>query len=246
MYKKFSILTVLALGMAAQLAAADTVTLSAAKDNTLYEDAAGALSNGAGEFMFSGMTGAGTIRRALLAFDIAGSIPAGSTITGATLTLHMSRTSAGDKTVDLHRLLMDWGEGASDAPGTEGAGAAAQLGDATWLHTFYDTGFWPGTGGDFSPVLSDSQLVGGDGFYTWSSAQMADDVQMWLDDPAKSFGWAVIGDEGTVQTAKRFDTHENIEPAFRPVLEVVFVPEPGMLVLMAGGGLALLRRRRAS
>jgi outer membrane biosynthesis protein TonB len=42
------------------------VTLSPSKDNTLYEDAAGSLSNGAGQHFFSGNTSAGSVRRGSL------------------------------------------------------------------------------------------------------------------------------------------------------------------------------------
>mgnify|MGYP003573010621 CR=1 FL=1 len=72
-----------------------TVTLNPIKDNTLYQDTSGGLSNGAGAHFFAGMTAAGAARRAVLAFDIAGSIPAGSTITSVALTLNMSKTIAG-------------------------------------------------------------------------------------------------------------------------------------------------------
>ena len=60
-------------------ARAEEVTLSPAKDNTIYSE--GELSNGAGTSLFAGTTGDldnGALRRALLAFDVAGSIPAGS------------------------------------------------------------------------------------------------------------------------------------------------------------------------
>lgn len=56
------------LGAAAR---ADVVQIGAVMDNTLYEEDTGALSNGAGEYCFSGKTGAlaeGRLRRAVLAF----------------------------------------------------------------------------------------------------------------------------------------------------------------------------------
>ena len=94
-----------------------TVTLSPIKDNTLYESGAGDISNGAGQHIFAGRTASpGLIRRGLVAFDIASAVPAGATIDGASLTLHMSRTSFDTaQTVELRKLLADWGEGTSDA-----------------------------------------------------------------------------------------------------------------------------------
>ena len=110
-----------------------SVTLSPSKDNTLYEDPGGALSNGAGEYFFAGRTAQATnsIRRGLIEFDIAGSIPAGSLIVSATLQLTMSKTIAGLQPVALHRLTADWGEGTSNATFEEGGGAAATSGDAS-------------------------------------------------------------------------------------------------------------------
>ena len=58
------------------------VQLAPSKDNTLYEDASGNISNGAGDYLFAGTTAtaaSGAIRRGVIAFDIAGSIPAGPT-----------------------------------------------------------------------------------------------------------------------------------------------------------------------
>ena len=109
--------------------------------------------------------------------------------------MNMSMTPAGALTVELHKLLADWGEGTSHAPMGEGDGAPATPNDATWRHRFFDTIFWTTQGGDFSATVSASQSVGGVGQYTWSSAQMVADVQSWLDNPASNFGWLVLGDE---------------------------------------------------
>jgi len=98
-------------------AVADTVQLTPSKDNTLYQDDFGDTSNGQGQHFFAGRTAAGSIRRGVVAFDIAGNIPAGSTIQSVTLTLHVSRAMGPEVEVDLHATLADWGEGASIAPG---------------------------------------------------------------------------------------------------------------------------------
>jgi len=208
------------------LASAQLANINPIKDNTLYEfvPADGDRSNALGQHFFAGETGMGDLRRGVLAFDIAGSVPAGSTILGVTLSLNMSRTgSATPRTVELHTILADWGEGTSVAPGEEGTGAPATPNDATWRHRFFDTIFWTTEGGDFSATVSASQSVGTVGVYTWSSSQMRADVQSWLDDPASNFGWLVLGDESEIETAKRFDTRESASP---PVLTIQFRP-PG-------------------
>jgi hypothetical protein len=200
----------------------EKVTLPAKKDNTIYQSATGTLSNGAGDYLFVGAGGVGSAKRALLTFDIASSgIPFGSTITDAKLTLYMSKTSVGPQPVELHRLLKDWGEGASHAPGEEGSGGAAAAGDATWLHAFYDTSFWTNVGGDFEPLASASEIVGAADFYSWTSQQMASDVQSWLDAPSDNPGWLLLGNEA-VSSAKRFDSRTNVTVGNRPVLTVQY------------------------
>jgi hypothetical protein len=206
------------------LATAQLANINPVKDNTLYQydPAEGDVSNALGQHFFAGETGMGELRRGVLAFDIAGSVPAGSTILGVTLSLNMSRTgSATPRTVELRRILADWGEGTSVAPGEEGDGAPATTNDATWRHRFFDTIFWTTEGGDFSATVSGSQSVGTVGVYTWSSSQMRADVQSWLNDPASNFGWLVLGDESEIATAKRFDTRESANP---PVLTIIYRP----------------------
>ena len=216
------ILTAALIFIGASLASALTVSIIPSKDNTLYDydPAEGDHSNGAGFHFFAGVTSMSELRRGVLAFDIAGSIPPGSTITAVSLSLNMSRTLLETaRTVELHKLLADWGEGTSHAPGEEGDGAPATTNDATWRHRFFDTIFWAMQGGDFSATVSASQVVGPVGQYTWSSAQMVADVQSWLDNPSSNFGWLVLGDESTNATSKRFDTRESASP---PVLTIEY------------------------
>jgi hypothetical protein len=212
---------------AAAIAQDQQVNLPSLKDNTLYEDPMGARSNGAGQQMFVGTTALGLLRRALIAFDIADNIPAGSTIQNVTLTLNMSRTFGGAIDVDLLAATQDWGEGTSvPIPGREGQGAAARPGDATWVHTFFGTQFWNVPGGDFVGTPSATTTVDQPGAYSWSSPGMVTDVQGWLDQPATNFGWSLIATnfESQPMTAKRFDTKENSDPTLHPVLVVTFTP----------------------
>ncbi|MHC4228906.1 MAG: DNRLRE domain-containing protein [Planctomycetota bacterium] len=208
----------------------EVVQIQAGRDNTLFESATGTLSNGIGPFLFTGLS-AGLeppqIKRGLIWFDVTGNIPPGSTITSVTLKLSLSRTrDLSSRIVELHRVLQDWGEGTSNS-GTirPGGGAAATTGDATWLHTFFNTVFWANAGGDFSGTVSGSQSVGilaGD--FTWgSTAQMVADVQSWLDDPNNNFGWSILTDESVLQTARRFGSRENATVANRPLLTIEYI-----------------------
>ena len=77
-----------------------------------------------------------------------------------------------------------------------GAGAQAEAGDATWLHTFYNTSFWTTPGGDFSPTLSATTTVSTvNTTYTWSGSGLLADVQAWVSNPASNFGWVIRGNE---------------------------------------------------
>lgn len=207
-------------------ALADTVTLTAVADNTLYEDAAGALSNGSGQHVFAGTNASHMIRRACVRFDVS-SIPPGSTINSATLTLHLSRSISGDLPVNVHRATSAWGEGVSIAPGREGMGAPSEPGDATWLHTFYSKAFWNTVGGDFLPAVSATRLVGfEEAFLDWTGSGLVADVQAWVDQSAANNGWVLLGEESSKASAKRFDSRHNIEPTFSPMLAIDFTPPP--------------------
>lgn len=223
---------------------ADMVTIAPAKDNTLYQDAAGSLSNGAGPGFFVGATQALAVRRGLVAFDVAAAVPTGSTITGATLTLHMSSTQTTPIGIDMRRVLSNWGEGTSNAGVNGGGGAPSTTGDATWIHTFFPSSFWTTPGGDFSPTASATQTVGGVGFYSWSSPGLVADVQAFLNSPGSNFGWLLIGGEGTTGSAKRFDSREITTPSFQPSLQITYtpIPAPGTLGLLILAG--AFRRRR--
>jgi cysteine-rich repeat protein len=220
----------------ARTARADSVALGSSRDNTLFEDAQGQRSNGAGQYLFAGRSDEVTdqLRRGLVAFDVASAVPAGSTIYRVMLVLHMSRSAlAGTEALELRRVLADWGEGASDSAVLGGGmGAPAAAGDATWIHTFFPTPTWSSAGGDFMGTASATAEVGGPGSYVWrSTAAMVADAQTWLDDPPANFGWALVGNEATNATAKRFDTKEHVDPDHRPVLIVDFAaPGDGAVV----------------
>src|ERR1044072_2179437 len=103
-------------GIAPSFAIADVININPVKDNTLYEyvPADGDRSNALGLHFFTGETGMGELRRGVLAFDIAGNVPAGSTITSVTLTLTMSRTpSSTARTLEPDNTPDAWDEGTS-------------------------------------------------------------------------------------------------------------------------------------
>ena len=78
------------------------------------------MSNGSGQHFFAGKSASGPVRRAVVAFDLAGEVSVGSTITEVTLTLNMSRAVDDGQVIAPHRMLADWGEGVSDVRPTKG------------------------------------------------------------------------------------------------------------------------------
>lgn len=211
--------------------AQEEVDLNPIKDNTLYEHESGELSNGAGEGLFVGRVGpvgGGTIRRAVIAFDVAGTVPEGATVSEVVLTLFMSMTASGDQSTSVHRITSDWGEGTSDATGVGGGGgggvgAESTSDDATWIHTFYDSETWETPGGDFDGTASATFDVDAVGEYTFTSDGMIADVQQWLGDPSSNFGWILIGNEASNSTSKRFDSRENPTEENRPRLTITYM-----------------------
>lgn len=223
-YDRRTILTAILIFASTVLVnAQQQVDLGPSKDNTLYESGTGALSNGAGVFMFAGENNNGEIRRGLVRFDVS-AIPAGAVIQSAAVTLTLSKSAGGDATVSLHRVSADWGEGTSDASAEEGGGAAATTGDATWIHRFSATSTWTSAGGDFAASASASRTVGSTlAAYAWTSTnELVADVQLWVDTPGNNFGWLVKGAEGGTKTSKRFDTRETETSTNAPKLSVTY------------------------
>jgi uncharacterized repeat protein (TIGR01451 family) len=210
------------------------LTLSPVVDNTLYQvstaDPSQQLSNGAGQFFYVGETNLGAnngIRRGAIKFDLS-SLPAGSIITSATLTLQMTKSRNGPQDIALHRALMNWGEGTSNAAlagrGGEGIGIQATTGDVTWFYTFFSTQKWNTPGGDFVATGSATTSVSAVGSYQWTGAGLTADLQQWLDNPATNFGWILTGNEAGADTSKEFATQASNSVTARPVLTVNFTP----------------------
>jgi hypothetical protein len=217
--------TLLALLLLAALRTAtlaETVSLSPQKDNTLYQDAAGQISNGQGVYLYAGLTQSSGLRRGLIAFDLS-SIPANATITGATLSMFLFQSGPGFTTgsVSLNKVLRNWGEGASNAGEPGGAGVQAEPGDATWVHTFYSSVLWTTPGGDFSATASaTAPITTANMTYSWSGSGLIADVQSWVSTPSTNFGWVILGNEMDPGTAHRFNSDENTSNP--PQLTVTF------------------------
>jgi hypothetical protein len=213
----------LVLLLAAAVAAAETILVDAGRDTTLIEESDGALANGAGPVFFVGRTNQreASVRRGLIYFDVAAALPKNAQVESVRMTLYMSPSNSVPSQIGLHRLLAGWGEGVSSTSG--GGGDFSTPGDATWIHTFYDDGFWAKPGGHFVARASASRDVAASDFYMIESTQkMVTDVRLWLAAPHRNFGWILLGDETTPQNVKSFASREEPDPSLRPVLEVIY------------------------
>jgi hypothetical protein len=253
-----------ALSLAGANVTADVATLGASKDNSIFENNVNN-SLGAGQAIFSGTNGQGAVRRGLIQFEVASSIPAGSTIESVQLKLYLNQVSgaAGSSpTIRLFRIAGDWGEGTagSTSNGTSGVGQgfAAGEGDATWNARHYSATsptLWNSQGGDFASTDSAALAIVGSTLnapYFWGSTPaMVGDVQNWLDNPAGNFGWLLKNDNETnLSTLRGFWTREAArtgQGAFAPQLLVTFtpIPEPAATALLVGSVLLSILRRRA-
>ena len=208
---------------------AGPVPFPASKDNTLYQNTNGTLSNGQGIFVFAGRTNETTnyLRRGVIAFDLS-AIPSNATVTAASLNLFlvkMGPVAPGNMTVN--KALRNWGEGNSNAGSPGGHGATAQTNDTTWLHNFFNSSFWTTPGGDFLATPSATAFVEVEGVYhTWSGPGLIADVQAWVSNPASNFGWFIIGNEINPGSAAKFGTSEHGTATSRPRLDVTFTTSP--------------------
>jgi spore coat protein A len=232
------------LAAAAQATAA-TALLGPAADATLYHgnlgvDPTGTFQDnscGGGPDVFAGVTLRSFKRRAVLRFDVAGAIPAGSTIDAVTLTL---KSNLSPDTINasaaLHPLSQAWGEGVVDCRFEGGGkGLEADPGDATWLDAKFQQVAWAAAGGDFG-ASSASATIPPVGDAIWDSASNAaliSDVQAWLDTPAGNHGWIVVVDETRIESVRRFSSREGNDP---PLLEVEFTPPLPIFSCCAANG----------
>jgi len=212
--------------------AAVQVQFEAVKDATLYEDNAGAMANGSGEYLFFGRVGSaadGKFRRSLIKFDVT-SIPFEAVIDQVSLTLEINQAPPGGVggLASLHRVTASWGEGPSNPTDAEGTGVSSLAGDTTWLHRVYPGSLWSASGGDYQSTPSAEEGYGliPEPLVIASTPGLRQDVKAWVSDPASNHGWILRGNESTQFTARRVFARESAGSAV-PLLTVDYsIPDP--------------------
>lgn len=192
-----------------------TENIFADRDNTMFQGSNN--SNGRGAHLYAGLTGAAggeSLRRALIRFPTS-AIPAGATLTSASVTLRVTKQIAQDFNFGLHKMTADWGEGTSNAGEPGGLGASPTTNDATWNHRFYSGTLWssPGAEGNYISTPSAIRPIGnwisepGADINVWTGGNLLADVQSWIASPTTNYGWMLRGDaieEAEPYTATRF------------------------------------------
>jgi PEP-CTERM motif len=249
-------------------APAAVATIPALQDATLFGASTSNNNSSSGPGMFVGADGAGNPKRGLIEFDIPAFVPAGATITSASLSLVLGQVAGGGmnadatpRTIRLFDVTTNWAGGTNGTTGFPGPGFggtgqgfAPNTGDVTWNFSTFNTIAWntPGGGGDFSSIESADTLVSqnvGTSYVWGSTPQMVADVQAWLDGSLPNFGWLLKNDsEGSPTTFRAFYTAEGaVEqsvPDFAPLLTVDFVertavPEPSTWAMVLLGFVGL-------
>ena len=132
--------------------------------------------------------------RSFVEFDVS-SIPSGSTVNTATLTLCATKVPSSTRTIDLHRVT------------------------ASWVETTLTWNNQPGVAGS---VTDSATTPGAPACMTWD---VAADVQLWTDGTANEGWRAKDSVEGQgTRYITEFATRENGTPADRPILDVNYTP----------------------
>ena len=194
-------------------------------------------------------------RHALLAWPnligaAADQIPAGATITSATLRLTTQSNSAGSTWLQTGIVKKDWTEGT--AGGSVVYGGSYTNGGVTWnkaISTFDQTGevAWEIPSG---MGASDRTIPGiyGTGPASAGVAGTEDwDVTTFVQscaDGTPNYGMFVWVDPASGGLNSEWHSRESATTTARPMLVIDYVPEPASVGMLALGGLLALRRRR--
>ena len=156
--------------------------------------------------------------RALLQFDLS-AIPAGATITGATLLLQAS-ANASPFMIDVYRLTEAWVEGNG---GTSAANWNNRLSGTAWTDI-------NGASVDQTPAATWSALPpAGAGVHSWDLTNL---VRAWQNGTSANYG-ILLGSRATGTSAVTYDSSEGVTP---PRLVVSFTLDAAPSITSNGGG----------
>lgn len=184
------------------------------------------LNYGAATELHVGENGAEALR-GVLKFDLS-SIPVGSTINSATLSLYQfAQADTSTPELGVYYATRGW---------TEGTGNGTETADgATWL-TYDGASSWSSPGGDFdstAQALATAPNTTG----TWVDFAITSLTQSWLNGTIANNGVFVKKTTGSGSTDYKsfYSSDYTTDPTLRPKLVVEYVPAPGTITLWVNG-----------
>ena len=209
------------------------VTIVDAKETSIFNNVAGNAANanygaGASQVFQVGFANTGSIyARSLIQFDVS-SIPSDAVIDSVGLQLTTGQSGTSVPTIYMYRLTQGWTEGTTgDACAyngtcnTFGSTIAGGGNDATWNVTDYSTSnAWVALGGSFSSTVSATSADTKANLNTFTSANLAADVQAWVSGSASNYGWIMKIDEASNTSGsgkmKRYVSREGVNAGGAP------------------------------
>src|SRR3989344_3951468 len=156
-------------------------------------------------------------RNAIFEFDIS-TLPANSTIQGATLRLYATDVTEDDEAAEIpvYRITRSWEEGTGDNVQTNDG--------ATWK--YYDNqDNWDNSGGDYDNFEWSSQdVTDQDLWYEWDITQL---VTNWYNGTYDNYGMLLLTESNNVGT-KTFASSEHSDSSIRPQLILNYSTPPAL------------------
>lgn len=233
--------------------AQESVTIIASKDTTIYEGSE--TSDGAGDFLWVGtdVTFSGPFitdreRRALLAFDLTGKVPATANIDQVDIQLRAQGFRGSNRTVSIRRVASSpagtWLEGDAIGPGDEFSGAVPSGASATYGFRKIESIPWTVTGGDPIGSFLDSKNFSVLGDLAFSSIALDNAVQDMVatGEDQDGFVLSMFNLFPSTDQGVQFDSSDHFgSGTSRPRMMVIFTPtEPYQDGLGASGAVSFI------
>ena len=181
----------------------EQLALIASSDTDIFNDAPATNYGVATSMVLNHGTGGLGKRRLLVEFDLS-TLPAGATISAATLVLSKIGGATSEIHLDLHRITNPWIEV-----------------EATWNNRD-SANAWLAAGADIDPTLVARVPVTDDGQYRWEGSPLTALVNGWHQGTVGNYG-ILIGCLDTGDADRFFATRTHTDPSSRPRLEVSYI-----------------------
>ncbi len=196
---------------------------SAGKDAYIKQDKQDERRGGDGELRVK--TENGKLNRALLQFDVASAVPAGSALSSATLSLYVKGANGGSTSIKAHGLTATWTEG-----------------EVTWKARDKAANLlWTTLGADYNPVAVATTAVDNTS-NVWRSWDITNLVSGWISNPADNKGVILEAAVTSPAAEKKFKSSDDGTASQRPKLEICFSGGVTLVPNNSGQGVAGLSR----